>query len=131
MRSARGLTLLEVLIAIFILGVAVLAALTLQHTAFRATTKARVAKAAAAIIRDRIERMRAQPSDLSDLCTSNEEINGFTMNCVKTPCSLTDNSGATNITCASGENADLYKIEITLSNNVGNSFKVTTYVKGE
>jgi len=132
MRSTRGLTLIEVLIAIFIMGVAVLAVMALQNSAFKATSKARIAKAAAAITRDRIERIRARPDAIDNLCKSGEEVNGFTMNCTKTPCALENNGGITDIACGSGENNDLYKVEITLTRkSTGDSFSVTTYVKGE
>jgi len=131
MRTVRGLTLLEVLIAIFIVGVAVLAAIMLQHTAFRATSKARIAKAATAIIRERIEHIRSRPSDLSILCVNNRKIGNFTLNCIKIPCSLTNNKGATEVTCANGENADLYEIKMTLTHSTGSHIKVITYIKGE
>lgn len=118
MRSNQGMTLLEVLIALFVFTIAVLATIDLQRTSLQTTYGARVTKAATAVIRDKIERIRAQPGELDNLCKDSEQINGFDVSCAKTPCAIkVQDNGNGNVTTVSCDNVgvpDLYKIQISV-----------------
>lgn len=62
-RSRDGFTVIEVLIALVVLGAGIAGILSIQMTALRATAYSRHAAEAAVLAEDRLELLRAIPSD--------------------------------------------------------------------
>ena len=130
-RACRGVSLFEVLIAIFVLSVGLLGATALQLTSKRASQEALQRVTATTLTQDIVERMRSNPADLSTYTNAGtgRALTGTTMTAVD--CSST---------CTSSQLAqyDLYEWERALSgvtaqsggSNVGGLVSPTGCVSG-
>ena len=128
MKSSKGLTLIEIVFALFIFVVAVLGAVALQRTTLQSTYEARAVKRATAILENKVEQIRALPSQVNNLCQTGEDSAGFTLDCTPTPCTLQSDG---TVQCSSSvSKPDLYRIELTITGpGLRQSITATTYVR--
>jgi len=108
-----GFTLIETAIAVFILMVSILAALGLEATSLKGSTKARALQKAAAV-GDRIFQELRTTSDLSSRCAevNGSEVDDLTVTCVATPCFYSEGE----LTCDDGiADPQLYDVAIEVS----------------
>lgn len=102
MKASSGLTLIEVLIAIVVLAVGVLAAASMQTSALSASSRARIAQEVTNTARTEMERQRQvvrsgiSPASLECLPTS--------PSCTVTvaPCRIVTSSGTPALSCTTG-----------------------------
>jgi len=127
MRNKRGFTLIEVIIAAFVLAVAVLAMLGLQLTSLRSSAKAKELREAAAIAENILQDARATAiDDISAACPDDETVEGLDVECQVTPCVLDTDS----VTCNDGlTDPDLYDVQVQISKDSDVLVSSHTYVR--
>jgi len=107
MKSTSGLTLIEVMIAIVVLAVGVLAAASMQTTALRSSNDARAIQAVTEFAERKIELLRqSEPTSGTTDCSESP----YTCTAVVRACQL---SGSTLICTGSG--TDAYQITVTVT----------------
>ncbi len=106
MRDSQGLTLIEVLIAIVVLAVGVLAAASMQTSALSASNRARVAQELTNTARTEMERQRefARPGiDPAPECLSKNALpSGYTCTVTVAPCRITTATTPPSLSCGTG-----------------------------
>ncbi|WP_457631723.1 type IV pilus modification PilV family protein [Oceanithermus sp.] len=126
MNQSRGFTLIEVVIAAFILAVAVLALLGLQLTSAKSSAKARELRAATSITENILQSVRsAAADDVSSACPDENVIDGLTVSCQIIPCSVASDE----ISCGAdvGE-PQVYDVMVTVSKDNQTLVSTHTYV---
>ncbi|PNY82668.1 type IV pilus modification PilV family protein [Deinococcus koreensis] len=110
--ARQGFTLPEVLMAIVVLVVGILVVAGMQSASLRASHQASEAQQATALVRSKIEGLRAQPATLSTRCVSGEVVGAFTLNCTPIPCTL---NAAADLNCAVGLSTPVaYRIDLRI-----------------
>jgi Tfp pilus assembly protein PilV len=108
--------LVEFLVAIFILGLAVLAFGTLQTSSLRGEKQGQELQSTLRGMENFLERVRTRPGDLSSLCTGEVQIGRVRGKCSYTPCALSPGGG---VTCEGNSSlAPLYKVRLEAGNRV-------------
>jgi len=127
MKNIRGFTLIEVVIAAFILVVAVLAVLGLQLSSVKSSAKARELREAAAIAENVLQEVRsASADDISTACQSSSVVDGYSVTCQVTPCSLT----ADDVSCSAAvTDPQLYDVSVEIRKDENLLASSHTYVK--
>lgn len=115
MKKSKGLTLIEVLIAIVVLAVGVLAAAAMQTTALRASSDAKAIQGVTEFAEREIELRRqfdlSTPAGKSTTCTSVTPMpTGYTCGVVVSACQLSGSS----LACA-GTGTDADRIVVTVT----------------
>lgn len=109
MRDSQGLTLIEVLIAIVILAVGVLAAASMQTSALSASNRARVVQELTNTARTEMERQRefvrsgTSAAAASPTCLSTAP-SGYTCTVTVAPCRITTATTPPSLSCSTGTN---------------------------
>lgn len=127
MKTQRGFTLIEVVIAAFILVVAVLAVLGLQLSSVKSNAKAKELREAAAVAENILQEVRAAAADdISSACSPMSNMEGFSVQCQAVPCALTTDG----VTCdASITDPELYDVQIRIDKGEKTIVSSHTYVK--
>jgi Tfp pilus assembly protein PilV len=107
---------MEVLVAVFIFGLAVLAFTALQASSLRAGRQGQELQSTLRGMENFLERVRTRPGDLSSLCTGEVQIGSVQGECSYTPCALSPGGG---VVCGgSSSSATLYKVRLEAGNRV-------------
>lgn len=109
--GARGLTLLEVLLAIGLLAVVLLAFTGLQLTSLRAGTQGRITQGMVREAQNFLENLRANPRAIPSLCTPTLTLAGQAASCTYTPCRAEAN-GALNCQGVEANQATAYRVRL-------------------
>lgn len=112
MAGAKGLTLLEVILAIGLLAVVLLAFTGLQITSLRAGAQGRVTQGMVREAQNFLENLRANPGSISALCnpTKKIDITRQTAFCTSTPCRAETNG---TLNCpVSEDQATAYRVRL-------------------
>jgi len=108
----KGFSLIEVLIAVIILSVAVLAIARLQDTGLKAVREARLMRQATDLARAKLEQLRANPGGIPGQCQGNQALGGgFVLSCSQTTCSSISSSGS----CTAGVGTAAYQISMQVN----------------
>jgi prepilin-type N-terminal cleavage/methylation domain-containing protein len=126
MNQSRGFTLIEVVIAAFILAVAVLALLGLQLTSAKSSAKARELRAATSITENILQSVRsAAVDDITGACPSEDEIDGLSVGCRVVPCAVAGDE----LTCSAAvSDPQVYDVVVTVSKDNRTLVSTHTYV---
>lgn len=113
MRVPKGLTLLEVLLAVVLLAVVYLALGALQTTGLRTVESGRRTQEAASLAESFLEDLRKDPSRLPQTCSGNLTFGGgYRGSCTYTPCSLEGEA----LACQEGiPSPGAYRVRVTVS----------------
>lgn len=120
MKTSPGFTLLEVLVAIVVLAVGVLAAASMQTTALSASNRSRIAQEMTNTARTEAERQRqfARPgtasAEASPACLSTVPT-GYTCTVVVVPCRIVSGSNPLRLSCATTETGPVVADQVTVS----------------
>ncbi|WP_457637723.1 type IV pilus modification protein PilV [Oceanithermus sp.] len=127
MKARSGFTLVEVVIAAFILAVSILAVLGLQLSTAKSNAKAKELRNAAAVAENVLQAVRAAAADdISSACQPASNVEGFSVQCQAVPCTLTTDG----VTCnPSISEPDLYDVQIQISKSEQTILSSHTYVK--
>ena len=107
MRAPRGLTLLEVLLALGLLAVVVLAFTSLQVASLRGGSQGRELQAAVREMENFMERLRQDPEGIPALCSSALNLGRWRGTCTPTPCAVAQDGG---LTCPTSGEARAYRV---------------------
>ncbi|WP_457627378.1 type IV pilus modification PilV family protein [Oceanithermus sp.] len=127
MRRAHGFTLIETAIAVFILVVAILAALGLEATSLKNSAKARTLQEAAAVS-DRVFQELRTAGDLTAHCADldGDEMEGLTVACSATPCLY----AAGTLTCDDGvADPQLYDVAVEVRDGEKVLVRARSYIR--
>jgi prepilin-type N-terminal cleavage/methylation domain-containing protein len=119
--ATKGFSLLEVLVAVFVFGLAVLAYTALQVSSLRGVRQGQELQSTLRGMENFLERVRTRPGDLSSLCTEEVQIGGVRGRCSYTLCVL---SPGGEVVCGSssatlyGFSATLYRVRLEAGNRV-------------
>lgn len=128
MRSNQGITLAEVLIALVILTLGVLAAADMQLSALGTSSRAAVSQQLTKLASAELETQRqlATPRDQQG-CLSGE-LTGYTCTTTVSPCSL----GTSEFTCAAGVSSALaYSVRVVTTGPRASSFTLSTLIAAQ
>ena len=115
MTATKGFSLLEVLVAVFIFGLAVLAFTALQASSLRGGRQGQELQSTLRSMENFLERVRTRPGDLSSLCTGEVQIGRVRGKCSYTPCALSPGE----VVCDDSYSlAVLYKVRLEARNRV-------------
>ncbi len=126
-RRAHGFTLIETAIAVFILVVAILAALGLEATSLKNSAKARTLQEAAAAS-DRVFQELRSASDLGAHCADvdGSEMDGLAVTCRATPCVY----DAGTLTCDAGvADPQLYEVAVVVRDGEKELVSARSYIR--
>jgi type II secretory pathway pseudopilin PulG len=108
--------LVEVLVAVFIFGLAVLAYTALQASSLRGVRQGQELQSTLRGMENFLERVRTRPGDLPSLCTGEVQIGRVRGRCSYTPCALSPGGG---VECDDSHSlATLYKVRLEAGNRV-------------
>lgn len=111
---AQGLTLLEVILAIGVLAIVLLAFTGLQITSLRASVQGRITQAMVREAQNFLETLRANPTSIPGRCTQTLSLGGTSASCQYIPCSL----NGTSLNCTTGvSNPRAYRITLEVPAN--------------
>jgi prepilin-type N-terminal cleavage/methylation domain-containing protein len=114
--ATRGFSLVEFLVAIFILGVAVLAFGALQASSLRGGKQGQELQSTLKSMENFLERVRTRPGDLPSLCAGAVQIGRARGKCSYTSCALSPGGG---VVCGGNSSlAPLYKVRLEAGNRV-------------
>jgi prepilin-type N-terminal cleavage/methylation domain-containing protein len=114
--ATKGFSLMEVLVAVLIFGLAVLAFTALQASSLRAGRQGQELQSTLRGMENFLERVRTRPGDLPSLCGGEVQIGRVRGRCSYTPCAL---SPGGEVTCEdSSSSATLYKVRLEAGNRV-------------
>jgi prepilin-type N-terminal cleavage/methylation domain-containing protein len=114
--ATRGFSLMEVLVAVLIFGLAVLAFTALQASSLHAGRQGQELQSTLRGMENFLERVRTRPGYLSSLCTGEVQIGRVRGRCSYTPCAL---SPGGEVTCGgNSSSATLYKVRLEAGNRV-------------
>jgi Tfp pilus assembly protein PilV len=106
---------MEVLVAVFIFGLAVLAFTALQASSLRGGRQGQELQFTLRGMENFLERVRTRPGDLSSLCTGEVQIGSVQGECSYTPCVLSPEG----VVCDdSYSSTTLYKVRLEAGNRV-------------
>ncbi len=132
MRLARGLTLVEVVVAVAILAIGVLAVFALQGNALRGTRSATIAQEMSNLAQSELQLQREFARHVSspvwgETCRSGIAIDVFGCTVDVLPCELSGNS----IVCRTSSVSDAVarQVDVTISGPGNQSVKVSTVVR--
>ena len=115
MTATKGFSLMEVLVAVFIFGLAVLAYTALQASSLRVGRQGQELQSTLRGMENFLERVRARPGDLSSLCVGQVQIGRVQGECSYTPCVLSSGQ----VVCDdSHSSATLYRVRLEAGNRV-------------
>ena len=115
MSATKGFSLVELLVAVFVLGLAVLAFGALQASSLRGGRQGQELQSTLKGMENFLERVRTRPGDLSSLCTGEVQIGRLQGECSYTPCVLSSGE----VVCDdSYSSATLYKVRLEAGNRV-------------
>jgi Tfp pilus assembly protein PilV len=107
--------LVELLVTVFVLGLAVLAFGALQASSLRAGKQGQELQSTLKGMENFLERVRARPGDLSSLCTGEVQMRRVQGECSYTPCVLSPEG----VVCDdSYPSATLYRVRLEAGNRV-------------
>lgn len=109
--GARGLTLLEVLLAMGILTIVLLAFTGLQISSLRAGAQGRVTQGMVREAQNFLENLRTNPQAVDSLCTANLTLAGQPASCTYTPCRA-ETDGTLNCNGVSANQANAYRVRL-------------------
>jgi prepilin-type N-terminal cleavage/methylation domain-containing protein len=113
--ATKGFSLMEVLVAVFVFGLTVLAFTALQASSLRAGRQGQELQSTLRGMENFLERVRTRPGDLSSLCTGEVQMGSVQGECSYTPCVLS--SGG--VVCDDSYSlAVLYKVRLEAGNRV-------------
>ncbi len=116
MTATKGFGLLEVLVAVFIFGLAVLAFTALQASGLRTVRQGQELQSTLRGMENFLEQVRTRPGDISSLCAGEVQIGGVRGRCSYTPCALSPGGG---VACGGdSSSATLYKVRLEAGNRV-------------
>ncbi len=115
MGATRGFSLVELLVAVFVLGLAVLAFGALQASSLRGGKQGQELQSTLRGMENFLERVRARPGDLPALCAGEVQIGRVRGRCSYTPCALSPGGG---VTCGGSSSAALYRVRLEAGNRV-------------
>jgi hypothetical protein len=108
--------LVEFLVAVFVLGLAVLAFGALQASSLRGGRQGQELQSTLRGMENFLERIRARPQDLPSLCTEEVQMGKVRGGCSYTPCAL---SPGGEVACGNDSSlATLYKVRLEAGNRV-------------
>jgi prepilin-type N-terminal cleavage/methylation domain-containing protein len=114
--ATKGFSLVEVLVAVFIFGLAVLAYTALQASSLRGVGQGQELQSTLRGMENFLERVRTRPGDLSSLCTGEVQMGRVQGKCSYTPCALSPGGG---VVCDdSYSSTTLYKVRLEAGNRV-------------
>jgi prepilin-type N-terminal cleavage/methylation domain-containing protein len=114
--ATKGFSLLEVLVAVFVFGLAVLAFTALQASSLRGGRQGQELQSTLRGMENFLEQVRARPGDLSSLCAGEVQMGRVRGRCSYTPCALSPGGG---VACGGGfSSATLYKVRLEAGNRV-------------
>jgi type IV pilus assembly protein PilV len=120
----QGLTLIEVMVAMLVISVGVIAAAGLQTTALKNTSKAQAVNEVTKIAENEISLQRHLDS-VDNTCET-QPPSGFTCSVIIVPCSIQTGT----VTCSSSvvSNVKAYKISVSVADNKQNTISLSTIV---
>jgi prepilin-type N-terminal cleavage/methylation domain-containing protein len=114
--ATRGFSLVELLVAVFVFGLAVLAFGALQASSLRGGRQGQELQSTLRGMENFLERVRARPGDLSSLCAGEVQMGRVWGRCSYTPCALSPGGG---VVCGGdSSSATLYKVRLEAGNRV-------------
>jgi len=114
--ATKGFSLVELLVAIFVFGLTVLAFTALQTSSLRVGRQGQELQSTLRGMENFLERVRTRPGDLSSLCAGEVQIGRVRGKCSYTPCALSPGGG---VVCGSNSSlAALYKVRLEAENRV-------------
>jgi len=114
--ATKGFSLLEVLVAVFIFGLAVLAFTALQASSLRGGRQGQELQSTLRGMENFLEQVRARPGDLPSLCAGEVQMGRVRGRCSYTPCALSPGGG---VVCGGGSSsATLYRVRLEAGNRV-------------
>jgi prepilin-type N-terminal cleavage/methylation domain-containing protein len=111
--ATKGFSLMEVLVAVFIFGLAVLAFTALQASSLRGGRQGQELQSTLKGMENFLERVRTRPGDLSSLCAGEVQFGSVQGECSYTPCVLSPEGVACDDSYFS---ATLYKVRLEAGN---------------
>jgi len=112
--ATKGFSLVEVLVAVFLFGLAVLAYTALQASSLRGVGQGQELQSTLRGMENFLERVRTRPGDLPSLCAGEVQIGRVRGRCSYTPCALSPGGG---VVCDdSYSSATLYKVRLEAGN---------------
>jgi type IV pilus modification protein PilV len=127
LKQMSGLTLIEVLVAMMLLSVGVIAAAALQGTALRASSKATRIQAVTKIAEAELDYRRQV--DLSETETANCETHNDGCTVVITPCDVVVTSSSASFDCSSNpEDVRAYRVSVSVDGPGDEDITLTTHV---
>ncbi len=116
MSATKGFSLVELLVAIFVFGLTVLAFTALQTSSLRVGRQGQELQSTLRGMENFLERVRTRPGDLSSLCAGEVQIGRVRGKCSYTPCAL---SPGGEVDCGGNSSlAALYKVRLEAGNRV-------------
>ncbi len=116
MSATRGFSLVELLVAVFVFGLAVLAFGALQASSLREVGQGQELQSTLRSMENFLERVRTRPGDIPSLCTGEVQIGRVRGRCSYTPCALSPGGG---VVCGGGSSsATLYRVRLEAGNGV-------------
>ncbi|MFZ8812415.1 MAG: type IV pilus modification PilV family protein [Thermus aquaticus] len=116
MTATKGFSLLEVLLAVFVFGLAVLAFTALQASSLRGVRQGQELQSTLRGMENFLEQVRARPGDLPSLCAGEVQMGRVRGRCSYTPCALSPGGG---VVCGGGSSsATLYRVRLEAGNRV-------------
>ncbi len=126
--NKRGFSLLEVVIALFILSVAIFAILGLQNTALKQSGQTMRTREATDLAKASVEQLRAVASQANIAVLPNcglpATAGGFVQTCSATPCATISSAGF----CTNGSPVVAWNINIAVSANEKQYLNLSTTV---
>jgi prepilin-type N-terminal cleavage/methylation domain len=114
--ATKGFSLVEVLVAVLIFGLAVLAYTALQVSSLRGGRQGQELQSTLRSMENFLERVRTRPGDLPSLCTGEVQMGRVRGKCSYTPCALSPGGG---VVCGGNSSlAPLYKVRLEAGNRV-------------
>lgn len=107
MGARKGLTLLEVLLALGLLTVVVLAFTSLQVTSLRTGRQGRELQAVVREMENFMERLRQDPQGIPTLCNGDLTLGGRRGTCTATPCGVAQDGG---LACPASGDARAFQV---------------------
>lgn len=109
--NARGLTLLEVVLALGLVAVVLLAFTGLQISSLRASSQGRLTQTVVQEAQNLLENLRAQPRSIPSQCGSGIQVGGLRASCSYQACEITGDT----ISCGGSiSNPSLYRVTLNI-----------------
>jgi prepilin-type N-terminal cleavage/methylation domain-containing protein len=124
MKQQKGLTLIEVMIAMMVIAVGVIAAAGLQATALKNTAKAQAVNEITKIAENELSVQRQL--DLGDTTCQTQVSSGYTCSVAMVPCNIQSGAMICSSTVSSGIRA--YQVSVSVADSRQNSISLSTIV---